>query len=287
MKRIVKLVATMICLSLLLQFVAVHAAGVAGESIVDEWTYDNSIMLYVESRDEPYTPADFPEIDAAKVLVVDRWVWGAPPNLQLLIILKSGGLRSGGSRLLCDMAEKLSGNSLVKEIQANDLMPVDLPGKGWLSTSAYSSHFAIILADDAEHNADKKYTAADFPGLEVEATFQRNDGNRSYLDVTLTTPNHYDLCHALDALARDPSVSYVRVYRGIPGIHSARGDVNLDDKLDIGDLLEVRHVIFGNYTPPTARLCHNYWDANYDGQVDIDDILYLRDGIFAGWMWYD
>jgi len=262
----------MICLSLLLQFVAVYAAGAAGESIVDEWTYDNSILVTIDA--EPgkiYTPADFPEIDAKEVLIIEK----NQDFLELIVVLRVGSLRSGGSRSLCAIAYALSNNPLVQRVHFNEYMLREPMKDGYVS--GYQDAVLAVIKEEC-YDDQKTYTPEDFPGFD----FQYGSGswqNNFYLH--LLTPGHYNLCYAVDELAKNPSVKSVCPSRLIPGYYTPYGDSTGDRRVDIDDILEIREVIFGNYIPPLTAKCRNFWDVNSDGVIDIDDILQVRGVTFG------
>jgi hypothetical protein len=59
-----------------------------------------------------------------------------------------------------------------------------------------------------------------------------------------------------------------------------RGDVNLDDTLDISDPILIAWAIFFNTEPSLP--CRNAADTNDDSRVDLSDVIYLASYLFLG-----
>ena len=231
MKFITKLTVIVLLFSLLIQPASVFAAE-------EEWTYYNSIIVTIKpekiTEGKKYTPDDFPEIDASKVLVFSK----GDNHLDLIIVLNQSG-----NEALASAIEAVSQNELVWNVSKNNYLPFESSATlnkdsatikvgEKITLGCKSSDISgmpgfredeieIRLIDDV-YDDSKEYTPDDFPEYDI-IKVEQNKELDNQLVLTLKKSEYFNLCNTIDALANDPkikSVSYVVLPTGARHVYN-------------------------------------------------------------------
>lgn len=257
MKVVRKLAVFILAFCLLFQTAAVFAAS-------EDWTYENSVLVSLDEEKaeagKTYTPADFLEVEASKVMVYRKVDNKA---IQLIIVLKTSNEQD-----LAAAMKALAKNELVSNVSQNNKVPFESYASLNKSSAAlrvgetvalkcestdisgvpgFSAKNIVVQLEKVEEG--KTYTPADFPEYPLSEVKEASEPGYSLL-FTLQEEDYFTLCKTIDAMSKDARFKSVSDY----------------------------------VLPTGARIVHN-WSikdtsiAQFESDVETDAILYGTEGV--------